>query len=572
MNYFRKRNGIIMKNVFGIFLYVSFFTRIAYSQENTYPQNYFRHPLNIKMELVSNFGEIRTNHWHMGLDIRTQRVVNKPVFASAEGYISRVVVEPGGFGQAIYIDHPNGFTTLYAHMNSFYPSLAKYVKDQQYQLESWHVDLKIPAGKFPVKKGSQIGLSGNTGGSLGPHVHFEIRDTKTENCLNPLLFKFPIPDKTPPTITRLAMYDRNKSTYEQSPQLISIKRSNSIYSPASGLVKTGSRKISFAIASYDRFTGVNNPVGIYSAKLFMDGRIVSDFVHDDISYNDTRYLNAQLDYPYKKRGGADLQHISPLPGVPSVPYNVYNGDGMIHLNDDERHEISIEVRDANFNLSKINFSIQYEPELSKQHDGLSDERFLPGNVNIFEREDFELFTSERTIYDTITLSYKRSSGATSGAVSPIHTFLSPEIPSHDAFTVRIKPGVNTDTNRIIIKNVSGTRTYISKAEWQNGWAAANFRQFGTFQAFVDTEPPTINAIPTTLTKATRIVITPKDNFNSIKSFRAELDGQWLRFTNDKGRTWIYYFDEYFPRGDHELKIIVEDEAGNVMNRVFNVRR
>src|SRR6476661_6297517 len=112
-----------------------------FGKAQSYPQNYFRHPLNIPMQLVANFGEIRTNHWHMGLDIRTQQKVNLPVYAAAEGYISRVSVEPGGFGQAIYIDHPNGFTTVYGHLNAFFPALADYVKQKQYEQESWKVNL-----------------------------------------------------------------------------------------------------------------------------------------------------------------------------------------------------------------------------------------------------------------------------------------------------------------------------------------------------------------------------------------------------------------------------------------------
>src|SRR5688572_4658421 len=147
-----------MKSGFVLFLTVFFFTQTILSQSNPFPRNYFRHPLNIPMQLVANFGEIRTNHWHMGLDIRTQQKVNVPVYASAEGYISRVSVEPGGFGQAIYITHPNGYTTLYAHLNAFFPQLAAYVKEQQYAQQSWRINLIIPPDLFPVKKSTYIAL------------------------------------------------------------------------------------------------------------------------------------------------------------------------------------------------------------------------------------------------------------------------------------------------------------------------------------------------------------------------------------------------------------------------------
>jgi hypothetical protein len=162
-----------------------------------------------------------------------------------------------------------------------------------------------------------------------------------------------------------------------------------------------------------------------------------------------------------------------------------------------------------------------------------------------------------------------------GAVSALHKFLSAGIPAHDMFTVRIKPDTDIAPelrDRVIIKNIAGSRTFVSKATWQSGWLSAKFRQFGSFQAFIDTTPPTVNAPPTNLSKASRLVFTPRDNFNTIKSFRAEVDGKWLCFSNDKGKTWIYQFDENFPPGAHELKLTIQDEAGNVMERIWNVRK
>jgi hypothetical protein len=563
-----------MKFSVGLIVSVFFFTQIA-AQQTPYPQNYFRHPLNIPMQLVANFGEIRANHWHMGLDIRTQQRTNLPVYAAADGYIERVSVEPGGFGQAIYIHHPNGYTTVYGHLNAFFPALAAYVKKQQYAQESWNVNLLLPPNLFIVKKGTQIALSGSTGASEGPHVHFEIRDSKTENCLNPLLFHFPIADAVPPTLLRLALYDRNKSTYEQKPQILALKKSGSVYTTTPASVRVGSDKISFAVGAVDKFSGSTNPNGIFSARISMDGNPVSEFVLDDISYNDTRYINAQLDYPLKTKVGTSVQHLSPLPGFPDLIYKVFNEDGLVHLTDQDPHTILIQVRDANGNTSTVRFLLQYDKSLAKPYSGSNGKKFLPNNVNIFEEENFELFTTESTIYDTVTVTYHSTANGALHAVSPVFDFLTAPIPSHDSVTVRIRP---TETipeewrDRVVIKNVCGSRTYVEKAEWQNGFYTARFRQFGSYQAFIDNEAPTVASPATNLSKATRLIFTPRDNFNTIKSFRAEVDGQWLRFSNDKGRTWVYYFDEYFPRGEHELKLTVEDEAGNVMTKTWTVKR
>src|ERR1700743_506582 len=205
-----------MKLLFAVF--VSFISAPVFAQifpPSGYPQDYFRDPLDIPMSLAANFGELRPNHYHMGLDIRTQHRENLPVFAAADGYVTRIEIEPAGFGQAIYIRHPNGYTTVYGHLNRFFPALEAYVRAQQYRQQSWEVNLRIPEGLFPVKKGQFIALSGSTGGSQGPHLHFEIRRTAGDINLNPLLFGLPVPDRTPPTLVRLAWYDRTSSIYEQ---------------------------------------------------------------------------------------------------------------------------------------------------------------------------------------------------------------------------------------------------------------------------------------------------------------------------------------------------------------------
>jgi murein DD-endopeptidase MepM/ murein hydrolase activator NlpD len=542
-----------------ISFFLSVFSLSASAQP--YPQGYFRNPLNIPMQLVANFGEIRTNHWHMGLDIRTIQRVNLPVHAAAEGYVCRVVVEPGGFGQAIYIAHPNGYTTLYAHLNAFFPALAQWVKEQQYAAESWEGNFYPKAGQFPLEKGQFIGLSGSTGGSQGPHVHFEIRDSKTENCYNPLLFGMPIADAVPPSVGRIALYDRSRSAWGGF----------LLYVANGATAIVGTNRVSAAVSATDRFSGSNNPNGIYGGRMLVDGQLVSEFKLDDIGYDDTRAINAQLDYPRKSAGGPDLQHLTPLPGAKHVAYKIFNGDGAAHLDDMQPHEISMEISDATGNTTRRSIRVQYNPNIYREQVRYGEYPFLPNNVNVFEERDFELYTSDRTIYDTVATDFN-ADGSASSSTSPRYSLLSASIPAHDSVTVRIRWPNTERRDRVVLVNKAGTKTFVQRARWNRDWAMARFRQFGTYQAVVDEEPPTVNAPPANLRGRGSIVFIPHDNLDEIRSLRLEVDGQWLRCSNDKGHSWIYSFDEHFPEGTHELKLTVEDEAGNKTVRTWTVTR
>jgi len=563
----------------GFIFLLHFYSFYTVAQDIVYPKGYFRNPLSIPMQLVANFGELRANHWHMGLDIRTQQKENLPVYAAAEGYVTKIKIEPNGFGRAIYINHPNGFTTLYAHLNNFYPVLENWVKEQQYELESWAVELTPPPHLFPLSKGQFFAYSGNTGGSQGPHVHFEIRDSKTDECLNPLLFGLPVSDAVPPTLTRLAMYDRSQSVYAQPPQLLLLKKTGARYGLAkSNLIKTGNDRLSFAVGAVDKFNSSGNANGIYSAKVFKDDVLQSAFTLDNISYDETRYMNAHIDYRYKATGGSYLQHLSRMPGDKSSVYSSTVTEGVINLTDTLKHNIRIELRDAAQNLSILQFDIQYDKTLYKPANRAG-EKLIPNFVNIAEKNEFEFFATERTFYDSVNVSYSRNEVLPQNAISPIHRFLTETVPAHDSVTVRILSERNlnaAERNRTIIQNVSGTRKTVEKAKWGSDWAWAKFRQFGSFQAFIDDVPPTINAPGPgniiNFQNAARIVFMPKDNFGIIKNFRAEVDGKWLRFTNDKGKVWIYKFDEKFPRGEHQLTVTVEDVAGNIITKTWNVKR
>jgi hypothetical protein len=557
-----------------------FFSLYPEAQPPSFPRNYFRNPLGIPMQLSANFGELRPDHWHMGLDIRTNAKENQPVYAAADGYIAHIGIRPQSFGRFIIINHPNGLSTLYAHLNDFYPALEEYVTAQQYKQESWAIELDFTKDKFPLTKGAFIAYSGNTGGSQGPHLHFEVFDTRTEKRINPLLFDLPMEDNVPPTLVKLAMYDRSKTVYEQQPLLFALKKTDTGYIiPKLPLMRTGLKKISFAIQAYDRMSGSGSPDGIFSARLYMDDEPQVSFVLDSLDYDETLYINAHVDYRYKINGGAYLQHLSVLPGEKGVAYRTQKGNGVLDLGDTIPHLISIEVNDAYGNVSRLNFMVQYDESIAKQDIANSNRQLLvPNRVNRIEKPGFEMHMPEACLYDTIPLLYYRNHSLSGYAVSDQHQVNDASYPVHEAFTVRLKPdkAIPGDwKDKIIILRSSKGNT-IRKAAWEGEWLTATFADFGTFQAIADLSPPRIDELgkgdTVNLSAAGRILFTPTDNFGIVKDFRVELDGQWLRFTNDKSRNWIYKFDERCPYGVHHLKAIATDHAGNSTVKEWWFRR
>ena len=601
----------------------------------TYPQGYFRNPLDFPMSLAANFGELRPNHYHMGLDIRTQHRENQPVHAAADGYVARVEIEPAGFGQAIYIRHPNGYTTVYGHLNQFFPALAAYVHQQQYRLQSWQVDLTLPPGLFPVRKGDFIAYSGNTGGSQGPHLHFEIRRTDGDINLNPLLFGLPVPDRTPPTLLRLAWYDRNEGIYEQSPHILPKF-------PTLLIVPTS--RISFALSAFDTQSGSANPNGIYEADLYVDHLPVIGFQMNNISYDDTRNVNAHIDYKTRETGGPFLQQLFFLSGYP--PPSIYRAvvaahpssggvsteavagstvdpagqphaaNGVLRLDDGRIHDVRIAVKDTYGNSSELRFRVQYRPQPAAAAGSTTTpaapsnaatslpaavttpaagKKFEPGMIDGLETPDCAFYLGERSLYDSVTIGttvsgYPGSGLSLPGGVSAVHTIGARWIPLLDPVLVRLRPvptaqpaidstnwtGIDTDTDRIVIVCFDGGQKDVRRPEWQGGWASAHFREFGNFQLVRDTIPPVIVPIGALegadLGHATRIAFNIKDNMGALRNFRAELDGAWLCFTNDKGLAFIYTFDEHCPPGAHTLKVTVEDVAGNRTVREYHFNR
>ncbi|MCQ9640632.1 M23 family metallopeptidase [Chryseobacterium sp. WG14] len=562
-----------MKIFYKLMLIVCFINSFSTQAQDNYPQNYFRNPLNIPMQLAANFGAVRANHFHMGLDLRTNSKENLPVVAAADGYVSRIKVERYGFGNAVYITHPNGYTTVYAHLNKYFDRLEEYVKERQYKDEKWEQDITFQPGQFPVTKGQLIALSGNTGGSAGPHLHFEIRDTKTEECLNPLLFGFAIPDSVAPIISGLYWYDRSFSTYEPGANGVAVKKAGNMYT--TDLVTVNSPVISFAVKAVDKANQGFN-LGVYHAELLMDGKLIYSFSIDKVSYDDTRYQNGCIDYTKFTRDKMNIQHLSVLPGMKLQNYSLPNVSGVINLQDKEVHHIEIVLKDVNGNTSRLATKMQLNTtgnNIPSTHKTVK-----PDEGKTIATENAEIVLSKNAVYDAVNFSMYEKPDAEENVISNAIVLHNPYVPIHDRYTVKIKPNrklTKEEKDKVVILLDYGSDKDAVKGNWTGDWVQGEFNRLGSVKLILDKSSPFITTEwkDGALINSGTLRLKGNTSVGDIVSFRAELDGKWLRFARVKDY-FIYTFDEKCPKGSgkHTLEITTVNTAGNTNTQTLTFQR
>lgn len=323
-----------------IFLLIVLTHSIGFSQKN-YPTDYFRSPLDIPVVLSGTFGELRSNHFHAGLDIKTQRKNGLKVYATADGYVSRIKVGLWGYGKVIYINHPNGYTTVYAHLSKFGDGIEEYVKNIQYEKESYETGNIFPKkGEIPVKKGQVIAYSGSTGGFVPPHLHYEIRDTKTEHIINPLLFGVPAQDSVAPRVTKLMGYPMysdsriNGNNRKLSLPLKKKKKADSINFNAEYITNriTASGEIGFGLTTWDRLGKALNKNGVFSIEMKVNGS--RHYYHDleTFSFAESKYINLLIDYPHYKKYKTRVQQTFKHPANQLSIYEDLIANGVITMN------------------------------------------------------------------------------------------------------------------------------------------------------------------------------------------------------------------------------------------------
>lgn len=533
-----------------------------------YPRFIFRNPLGIPMHLIANFGEVRNDHYHMGLDLRTQQRENLPVFAAAEGYVSRVTIEPGGYGKCIYVTHPNGYTTLYAHLNRFYPALEAYVQHKQYSDEKWEQDFVLSRTRFPVGKGQLIAYSGSTGAVEGPHLHFEVRNTRTGNNINPLFLGFPVKDNLQPLIYNLYLYDRSYSTYAVEPEEIRLRGSKGKYSTRDSVVYTGAPRFSFSISAEDMANGSNFRFGIYGAELWMDSVMQFSFQLREFNREDSKYVNASIDYRKWMTQKKRIQHLSRLPGNHLFTKEGEH-DGMIELHDTLEHQVWVVVTDAAANESVLRFRLQYRPELTAPRLPVdSTVKFVPGKENAVQREELKVQVPGDAIYDTVDFTVTKVSAGIDGL--PVFNVGNIFVPLHEPYTVSLTPTTEQLRPDKVVMRMTGRKLEVVKPEWVNGTYAATFGVFGVLVTLEDSIPPMLGKNwedSAVFYRNGSIVFTAKDIMSTIASVRAEIDGNWAPF-EQKGNIFSYKFDGYLENGKHTLRVLAKDVAGNETSRTW----
>ncbi len=541
-----------------------------------YPVDYFRNPLDTPIYLAGNFGECRPGHFHSGIDIKTLGKENQPVHAAADGYISRIKMEKGGFGHGLYITHPNGYTTLYAHLNDFAPAIQKYVKAQQYEKQRWDVDLQFSPHQFPVKKGQQIAWSGNTGASTAPHLHFEIRNTRTEHPLNPELFGMPIVDHTPPVPAQIAIYKGN--IYDDKPSLLNLRKGRTGYTPVATtddnftMVKdtislVASNAVGIGLNVDDYMEGSDNTLAVYTVALFMDDQLQGQVRLDDIGYDVTRYINGYADYKTRKNNGTWVQCLFQLPGnrLSGIYSHLNANKGRLDLSDKKPHKISLVVIDDKENTSTVTFYLR-GGNAYRKIPPVGSQRFYANSADTFSDEELKFTLNEKQLYDDFSFVFSKKQDAS--VYSEQFQLHYPYVPVHEYFELYIKPNKPIPPalkNKIALIYSDGKDEEGSNAAaTADGWYKTRVRDFGTYWLDVDTTAPTIKSLQkngANLSKAKQITFEVKDDVTSVRAFSGYLDGKWICF-EQHGSSFFYKFDEHCTKGKHELRFTARDENDN----------
>lgn len=544
-----------------------FFSVCILSQE--YPKD-FINPLGITNYLSGNFGELRGFHFHSGLDIKTNQKEGYNIYAIQDGYVSRINISPRGYGNALYITHPNGFTSVYAHMQQFKGEIEKYTRKQQYNLQQFSIDIEIPQNALPVKKGDIIGLSGNSGSSFGPHLHFEVRNTETQETINPFLFGFDVPDSKPPLLRGMYVYALNG-------EVAGKKRYDLIGSKNFNTPIHASGKVGIGVQTFDQLDGANNLNGVYNIKIFSNNEIIWEFTANKFSFAETRYINCQTDYAQFMTNKSWIYQGFQMPGNKlSMVSNVVN-NGIIDLEEGKTYDIKIIVSDFAHNSTEGTFKITGKSPPASKEITKTENYLYWDRENYFKNNDIELYFPAESFYEDFELKYKYQDGK--------YQIQNDKVPLHKFYTLAIFPKQIPvhQLNKAVIAvkyNYGGRMTTdYFPTEFKDGKLVAEVRDFGVFVVEIDNKIPSITALNVkenaTFSNSSSIMrFRIIDDQSGIHRHDAYINGKWVLSVYDKKNDLltIDLEKEEIQNGNHKLELKITDGKNNVATYEVNFNK
>lgn len=531
-------------------------------------------PLDIPMFLSGNFMELRSDHFHSGLDIKTNGVEGLPVRAVKDGYVARIKVSPWGYGKAIYLQHPDGTTTVYGHLQRYAGAIADHVLEAQYAAHDFSIDNYPEAGKLPVKQGDIIAYSGNSGGSSGPHLHFEVRNGD-QHALDPEAHGIDLIDNLAPELRGLRIYPLDATSaampYPAGAKGFPLQKGSDGYRLKQDTIDAYGT-IAFALNLVDKYNGTTNDCGPRKLELLVDDKPFFTVELDHIDFGLQRFCNAHTDYELFKENDLQYQRLYKLPMNKLGIYGNEPEEGRLTVEPGAFHRVRILATDANGNVSQLSFTVRgVEPEkaaawLAKDGSGTL---MKAGLENRFDGPGIRVVLPPDALYEDIlfihTVKPKPQRAFT--ALHAVHTYTTP---LHVSATISLKadsmPAALT-AKALIMRSGPKGKSSAHGGTWEKGWVRTTVKSFGNYYVAIDTVPPTITPIGLRSSMAGRagFALRVSDNLSGLEKWHGTLNGEWVLLEFDpKAKSLSHQFDKYTnKKGRQVLKVNVQDERGNM---------